>query len=142
MTANGGFWLLGGLPHVAELEEESVTTVERADFRSAVKNLGLFSFNCSGRDAATPPALLLAAIGGAETEQAQLPAQLPRAFEVLLVLPAPLAPPAPPAPPWPLPARKTPHWRGTLRATEMQLPVWTSVSTQSSWPAAPWTHAS
>lgn len=67
-----------------------MATVERAHFRSAVKILGLFSFNCGGRDAATPPALLLAAIGGAETEQTQLPAQLPRAFEVLLVLPTPL----------------------------------------------------
>lgn len=73
--------------------------VERPHFRSAGKNIGLFSFNCSGRDAATPPALLLAAIGGAETELAQLPPPLPRDFGVLLVLPAL------PAPPWPLPPR-------------------------------------
>lgn len=50
--------------------------IERPNFLSAGKNLGRFSFNCGGRDAATPPALLLAAIGGAETELAQLPTQL------------------------------------------------------------------
>lgn len=66
--------------------------VERSNFRSAVKNLGPFSFNCGGRDAATPPALLLAAIGGAETELAQLPTQLSLAFGAQLVLPTPLVP--------------------------------------------------
>lgn len=76
-----------------------MTPIERPNFRSAGKNLGLFSFNCGGRDAATPPALLLAAIGGAETELVQLPTQLFLALGAQLVLPAPLAPP------WLLPAR-------------------------------------